>query len=262
MSHKVTEIFGRAIHVSVEGAGKPVVILEGGLGSTLEDWAMVQSAIGELTTTLSYDRAGLGKSDQAPAPRTAQDLVDDLAAVLDTIGLTGPFVVVGHSMGGLLVRLFAARHSADVLGMVLIDPSHEARYEAYDEVLTEDLRARNRRYLQDPARNSEQWNLPVSLEQVRESVGSFDFPLRVLARGLPDAPSSVWPSEALQKIEVNLQRRLLRLSPQSRFTVAEHSGHFIHHDQPDLVVDTIREVVEWIRCQPASGRSHSAGPSR
>ncbi len=251
MTMGVVQVADRAIHYSLLGSGGPLVVLEGGLGSTLSDWSAVQAAVAEFSAVFSYDRAGLGRSAPAPTPRTCHEMVQDLRAVLDAIGRIGPVVVVGHSMGGLLVRSFAARYPSDVVGMVLVDASHEDRYERFDEVLSEELRERTRRYLADPARNSEQWDVPACQTQVRESGRAYGFPLRVLARGVPDQPSAIWPSEALQKIEVELQRQTTRLSTNSRFVVAERSGHFIQRDQPELVVDAIREIVEMVRAERA-----------
>ena len=249
MTMGVVEVAARAIHYSLVGRGAPLVVLESGLGSTLSDWSAVQAAVAEFSAVFSYDRAGLGRSTPAPTPRTCHEMVQELRAVLEAIGQNGPVVVVGHSMGGLLVRSFAARYPSDVVGMVLVDASHEDRYERFHEVLSEELRERMRRYLADPTRNSEQWDVMACQAQVREYSRAYSFPLRVLARGVPDQPSDIWPSGALQKIEVELQRQTTGLSTNSRFVVAEQSGHFIQRDQPELVVDAIREIVEMARTE-------------
>ena len=250
MTAEFVDVSGRVMHYSLVGSGWPLVVLESGLGSTVSDWSTVQSAVAAYSAVFSYDRAGLGGSEPAPTPRTCQEMVEDLRAVLAAIGQTGPYVLVGHSMGGLLVRLFAACYPADVIGMVLVDASHEDRYERFGEVFTEELRERTRRYLADPTRNSEQWDVLTCQRQVREAATKlFSFPLRVLARGLPDEPSTVWPSEALQRIEVDLQRQMSRLSLNSKFKVAERSGHFIQHDEPEFVVDAIRELIDEARKQ-------------
>ena len=213
------------------------------MGDTAATWARVQPALAQFTTVCSYDRAGLGQSDPAPHPRTVRDLVADLRALFYNAPLTGPFILVGHSYGGQIVRLFTAHHPTDVLGLVLVDPSHEDKYDRFESVLSPDLIARQRRFLADPPRNSEELDLPASSAQMQAAPELPPVPLIVLTRGLPDAPSSLWPSAALQRMERELQGALARLSPQGRQIMAEASGHFIHQDQPVLVIAAIREIL-------------------
>jgi pimeloyl-ACP methyl ester carboxylesterase len=107
------------------GAGSPTILLEAGLGGDSSSWVFVQPRLSQLTRVCSYDRAGYLFSDPGPMPRTADANVDDLHEVLEAARISGPFLAVGHSLGGLLVRLYAARYPADVIGMVLLDPSVE-----------------------------------------------------------------------------------------------------------------------------------------
>lgn len=237
----------RRLYVSRAGDGRPIVILEGGLGSTSHTWALVQPSIAQFTSVCSYDRAGLGRSDPAVTPRTCQDMVNDLHTMLTLAGITPPYVLVGHSMGGLIVRLYAAQHPDSVVGMVLIDTSHEDKHIHFESVLSEDLIQRNRAYLDDPFRNSELLDVPASTSQVRSARRLFDCPLIILARGLPDEPSAIWPSESLQRIEVDLQRELAGISTRGTFIFAEKSHHFIQRDEPELVIESIRQVVEVAR---------------
>jgi pimeloyl-ACP methyl ester carboxylesterase len=235
------------LYVSHAGSGHPVAILESGLGSASDTWELVQPAIAQFTRVWSYDRAGLGKSDPAPVPRTCQDMVNDLHAMLTSANVTPPYVLVGHSFGGLVVRLFAAQYPDKIAGMVLVDASHEDRYIHFEEVFSESQIARSRAYLNDPSRNSEHLNVIASNSQVRSARSAFNFPLFVLARGQPDELSSIWPSESLQNIEVNLQRELTNISTRGTFILAEKSGHFIQLDQPELVVESVHQVVEMAR---------------
>lgn len=116
---------GRRLNFRCAGRGSPTVLFEGGFAATSLAWSKVQSEVALAHKACSYDRAGYGFSDPGPLPRdgaaTAKDLDDGLRAA----GLTGPFVLVGHSAGGLYVRLFADRRPGDVVGMVLVDPSIE-----------------------------------------------------------------------------------------------------------------------------------------
>lgn len=242
----------RRLYLSYAGKGLPTVILEGGLGSASKTWASVQPAIAQFTRVCSYDRAGLGQSDPAPTPRTCQDMVDDLHTLLTRAHITPPYILVGHSMGGLNVRLYASQHVNEVVGMILVDSSHEDKHIHFEKVMSEDLIIRNRTYLENPSRNSEHLDVLASMAQIRGSKREFDFPLMILARGLPDEPSPVWPSADLQRIEVDLQRELQKNSPKSSFMIAEKSGHFIQNDEPGLIVDSIRQIVEMARQQMKS----------
>jgi pimeloyl-ACP methyl ester carboxylesterase len=110
------------------------VILDTGLGDSSVNFHPLQESIAELTRVCSFDRAGYGWSEPGPEPRTSQQIVDELATLLDTAGESGPYVLAGHSFGGLNMILFAAEHPDDVAGVVLIDSSHPEQTEALAEV--------------------------------------------------------------------------------------------------------------------------------
>jgi pimeloyl-ACP methyl ester carboxylesterase len=231
----------RRIFYTCLGAGYPTVVIEAGMGDTSESWTHIQTAVARFTRVLTYDRAGMGQSDVPARPRTCQDMVDDLSALLAGAQIGPPYVLVGHSFGGLLVRLFASQRPQDVTGMALVDASHEDRTEGFEKVLSPELIARNRAYLADPSKNSEFVDRIPSEKQVRDARRSFDFPIIVLTRGLPDEPDPVWPAE-LQQVEFNLQSEYLKLSPYSSQVIAQKSGHEIQKDQPELVVEAIRNL--------------------
>lgn len=124
---------GRYIALYCEGTGSPTVVFDSGLGAGAQAWSRVQPEIAKATRACAFDRPGYGASDEGPAPRDAAHIVDDLKAGLDAAGIAGPYVLVGHSMGGYDMRLFANLHAEDVVGMVLVDPSidgNEARLRA------------------------------------------------------------------------------------------------------------------------------------
>ena len=114
---------GRRMNLVCMGQGSPTVILESGLGSHVFVWGLVQYKIARNTRTCAYERAGMGVSDEGHGPRDAAAVDADLDALLHAAGLSGPYVVVGHSIGSYYTRLFADTHPRDVAGMVLIDPS-------------------------------------------------------------------------------------------------------------------------------------------
>jgi pimeloyl-ACP methyl ester carboxylesterase len=123
---QMVDIGGRRIHLLVTGndTGQPAIILEAGMASFSSNFAWVQNELAGTTRVVSYDRAGLGWSDPASEPHDAQQSARDLHAALQKAGIPGPYVVAGHSYGGMVVRAFADLYPDEVAGMVLIDASH------------------------------------------------------------------------------------------------------------------------------------------
>lgn len=130
---------GRRMNLYCVGHGSPSVIFEAGLGDQIRAWAMVQPAIAKITRACSYDRAGLGFSDPSGRPGIATNAVDDLHRLLAAASIKPPYVLVGHSLGGLYMQLFADRHRSEVAGMVLVDPvsfDQGLRYGQLDPFMT------------------------------------------------------------------------------------------------------------------------------
>lgn len=135
---------GRSLNLYCTGTGSPTVILESGIAGAAYDWRQVQARVAAQTRVCSYDRAGMGRSPAGPLPRDTRAEVADLEALLPAAEIRPPYVLVGHSMGGYNVRLFASRHPQDVAGLLLVDPSVEDQipriYAAAPAVATNDRR--------------------------------------------------------------------------------------------------------------------------
>jgi pimeloyl-ACP methyl ester carboxylesterase len=242
----LVDIGGRRLHLSCGGSGSPTVILEAGLGDPLTTWKAVQPAVAETTRVCSYDRAGLGTSDRDPrtAFRTSRAVVDDLSKLLRAAGVSGPYVLVGHSLGGAHIRLYATRFPRDVVGMVLVDASHEDQYARVEATgFSPPTPA--------PSDNSERMDMVASLDEVGQEKWRGDIPLVVLSHGRPIAeglPNIT--AEQIARVEVvwaDLQRDLASRSSLGRLLVAERSGHYVHVEEPSLVIGAIREVVAAVR---------------
>ncbi len=124
---QLVDMGGYQMHIYCIGQGSPTVMLEAGSGDSSLIWAKVQPEISEVTRVCSYDRAGLGWSDSSPYPRTANTMVEELHTLMTNAKIDGPYVFVGHSLGGMLVRMFAHEYPDEIVGMVLVDSLHEAR---------------------------------------------------------------------------------------------------------------------------------------
>jgi pimeloyl-ACP methyl ester carboxylesterase len=119
---RLVDVGGHRLHILDKGNGHPTVVFEAGLPGSVLSWNQVQKELARVVRVVSYDRAGLGWSDPGPEPRTAERIVEELHSLLDRAAIPGPYILVGHSFGGLTTRLFAARYPNEVAGLVLLDP--------------------------------------------------------------------------------------------------------------------------------------------
>ena len=243
---RLIDIGGRKLEMMRAGQGSPTVVFDAGLGYTLDTWSNILPRVAELTTAVSYSRAGMGASEPASSPRTLDAIVDDLRSLLEKAGLTGPYVLVGHSIGGLYMRYFATKYPAEVAGLVLVDGSHERQAIEFAKLTG----------APPPPRPAPDPKQPASLEIAGfgpiMTAGSFG-----LAGKLPDVPMAVLTAARLgtslqetperRKVWRDLHAELFQQSSYGIHIVTAKSGHFIHRDEPDLVVDAIRFVVEAAR---------------
>lgn len=258
----LVNIGSHKLHIRCVGpqGATPTVILEAGGGASSKDWSLVQDLLSPRVKTCAYDRAGLGWSEPGPAPRTMRQEVFELHSLLEAIKLPGPFVLVGHSIGGLLVRLYTQQYGSDVVGIVLVDPLHEnamvgsVRFGGWVR-LREKATARpvpeprregkpsthynpNEDYL---AEEFQQMFLSRKLKP--EPLGKR--PLILLAAGRrsrpPGTSEELWAQLRVEKDGQKID--LSRLSSNSRFVLDASSGHAIQLDNPQLVARAIEDVL-------------------
>src|SRR5215210_2814868 len=152
----LVDIGGRRLYITCTGEGSPTVILEHGMATESGSWAQVQQAVARFTRVCAYDRAGRGKSDPAPKPRTSEDMVADLHTLLANAYLPGPYILVGNSLGGFNARLYAHKYPGEVAGLVLVDSMHPDQFARIEQALPpetpndpEDFKAFRRSFTQD-----------------------------------------------------------------------------------------------------------------
>ncbi len=262
----LVDIGGRSLYLDCRGSGGPTVILEAGAGNdgrvwdtvALEDAAKVPvlPAVAEFARVCAYDRPNTfldpdhpSRSDSVSTPRTAAEIVADLHELLTADDVPGPYVMVGHSFGGLVTRLYASTYPDDVVGLVLVDAVHDDWWEALDNALTPVQRDAA---AAEPAEfpGLERIDTDASADQMREAAATSPLqliPLVVLTHGRPwDWPPG-FPVDAIEAIWRPLQDDLVALVPDARLVVAEQSRHHIQIDEPNLVTEAIRQVVDAVR---------------
>ena len=265
------------LHIHCTGEGSPAVIFESGLGGTSLDWSRVQPAVSEFTRACSYDRAGYGWSEPGPSPRHAARLAAELDRLLLSAGVPPPYVLVGHSFGGLTVRIYAARRAPTVAGLVLVDAVHERQFQhlraagvrtptaptgrrfvitnpgIVPEGLPESVKPLARRLAAMPkavrALYGELEWMRTSARQVGAIRQVPDTPVVVLSRGPRPGDASL-ETERLDGAWLDLQHHLAGSMNNGALQVVDDSGHHIHLDRPKQVVAAIRALVEAIRTEP------------
>ena len=243
---RLVDIGGRSLYLDCRGAGSPTVVLEAGMGGGVAGWSPVHDQIAASTRVCAYDRAGRGSSDRR-GKHTLADAATDLRSLLTAAGEAGPFVVVGHSLGGDYARIFADRYRDEIAGVVLVDAFTPDLEATFIHPLLGELRAEYESRL-DGLRAQvamvEDLDWAASEAQLRAS-SLLGLPIAVLSapRAEPrlDAPTN----EAIANARIAGYESL---SPgQVRFELAWGAGHMIQFDRPDLVVSTVVRLVESAR---------------
>ena len=237
------DVGGFRLNLRCDGEGSPAVILEAGAGDTLATWEWVLPGVRKLTRVCAYDRAGLGRSDPGPKPRTSARIVAELRELLRRAHVPPPYVLVGHSFGGLNVRLFASRNPGEVSGLVLVDATPEDYPEIEDSLHSpgEREKLRTSRAVAPQAFTDELEAMVESAASVRAAHVPSGLPIVILTAAHGDG------SPAFRTAWTTLQRRMAGTFPSGRQIIAEQSDHYIQFDEPELVVSAIRELVAAAR---------------
>lgn len=284
-----------SLYLFERGAGEPVVLFESGIGATHLNWRYIQESIAQFSSTVSYDRAGLGWSGPCRTPRTPGNIATELHEALQRGGVTPPYVLVGHSFGGLVMRRFALLYPDEVAGIVLIDPMRCEEWPPLDPSKQSQL---------DLGRKLIRFALPVTycglarllvsllfcraarlshqiagaagvhsrhvLDRLKTEVRKmprevwpavaahwsrpgFFAGLRSHIQSIPETVSEMHAAEPILETPITVltpgnaeplsQDQLERIGGNIQQVIAAQSEHWIHLDEPDLVIDSIRVMV-------------------
>jgi pimeloyl-ACP methyl ester carboxylesterase len=254
----LVEIGGRRLFLYCLGEGERTILLEAGLNAGHERWALVQPAAAAYGRVCSYDRAGIGWSDPATTPRTSADVVADLQRLITAAQLPGPYVLAGHSLGALHVRLFADTYPAEVFGLLLVDPVHEdwwSRAAATlpppapeEAALVTALRTDLLAVGGDPQANREGVDIAASAAQLRATGDLGLLPLIVLTAGEADLVPAALPAQvraALVRLwQEELPADLARRTPNAMRLTVPGGGHDLPRQRPDVIVAALKTLVE------------------
>ncbi|MBE0672353.1 MAG: alpha/beta hydrolase [Anaerolineales bacterium] len=271
---QMVDVDGHRLHINCTGTGSPTVIIEAGLGDWSTGWRDVQQGVAKATRVCTYDRAGWGWSEAGPLPRDAAQFANELHTLLQNANIPGPYVMVGHSLGGLAVRVFVNDYASEVAGVVLVD-SMSPRQFNQSQIATQ---------FQADA-ESQPFSVPAMLARFG-IVRLLARPLGIMPSGTPDEnayfsrmvrPQSAqtltnesqgMPSSSVEASAVKTfgdlplivltaklnpiqgwqewQTELLQLSSNSQHLFAE-SDHNIHFEKPGAAIAAILQIVQQIR---------------
>lgn len=265
---QLVDVGGYRLHINCTGSGSPTVVIVAGAGDWSTTWGVVQPEVAKATRVCTYDRPGLGWSEAGTLPGNAAQSAKELHTLLQNAKIPGPYVMVGHSLGGLIVRVFAHDYASEVLAVVLVDsmnPKQVTQSQSNFLALVYSLQAAFARigggqllmklgilpgmppgeaaywpqYIRPgslQASASEFHGLPASAAEAAAVKSFGDLPVTVLTAKLNDNPG--WPA---------WQTELVQLSSNSRHLFAENSGHTIQVDEPKAAVAAILQMVEQVR---------------
>lgn len=260
------DVGGHDLHLESRGAGEPVIVVDTGFGNPSETWRYIQEALAESAQVVLYDRAGYGNSDPGPLPRDADRIVGELARLLEVAEISPPYVLVGHSLGGLHVLHYAARYPSRTAALVLLDPAPmpalvSERYpglfammdsvtrelEAIADGLEQSDRADDlaRAPFQRTLASEHRMLIGRDGEILAEDSLDPGIPVVVIASEVPN-PAFGDSAAAFQSFWIQESRALALSSFKGRFLLAIGSGHHIHQDAPDLVIDVIEELLDQL----------------
>jgi pimeloyl-ACP methyl ester carboxylesterase len=276
---RLIEVGGRLSHIYCTGQGSPTILLESGLDDRGSwSWVGIRDQLSQLSRVCAYDRAGLMWSEPRDGPRDAERIAGELHALLAAASEPPPYVLVGHSLGGLLVRVFDGRYPGEAAGFVFVDASHpeqDHRFPAELRHLIEKRKSEpDQRWLfrfiapyrifapERPTPRTAYWwrsfpdgvlaesrAIDAMSEQASRTTTLGNRPVVVLTAGVPLTMPGVSTegNAAVRRTWVDLHGELAALSTNADHRIIDGAGHYVHEDRPEAVITAVRDIVAAVR---------------
>jgi pimeloyl-ACP methyl ester carboxylesterase len=270
---RLVDIGGYSLHLDCRGEGSPTIVMDAGLGKSSLDWALIQPQLARETKVCTYDRAGMGWSDPGPGPRTPSHIASELHVLLHNAGVAGPYLLVGHSLAGKNLRMFANDYPAEIAGMVLIDARSELVEASADQpAFAAALEAQAAQYA--VARRfgiarlfgGSLMGLPQISPALATQMALFETDSSAVATTTQEGVNRTADDVTLAGSDLGsmpliviaagsnmtdpawsaAQTSMADLSTNGRLVVAEGSGHAVHLERPEIVIDALSRLVAEI----------------
>ncbi|MDT8861148.1 alpha/beta hydrolase [Alkalihalobacillus sp. MEB130] len=214
------------------------VVFDSGYGDDSTSWDPVLKEVLKFTKVFVYDRAGIGKSEKSNLPRTSQNMVKELNTLLISLNISPPYVLVGHSFGGVNVRLYTDEYPEDIAGLVLVDTTPADYRETFLPTMSNEFQETYRKQF---VYESDYNEFMASLKQLKELKKELHLPMIVISAGRKQHYS-----KQSQKLWNDMQKQLSETSTKGEFVLASKSAHYIQNDQPEIVVQAIKRMCSKI----------------
>lgn len=233
----------------IKGTGSPTIIFESGLGTPLNNWNIIQENISTNYKTISYDRKGIGGTPVTDSPRSIENLVMDLDTLISQNEIDGPIVLVGHSLGGHIVRKYQQLFPSKIVGLFLIDPTNEYIYEEVFNQMPQSVAdsmkiAWDNSYKKGPIGVYNEWKEVYNIDQImRKCPLPSNIPITILA--------SNQESAFLTKKNVQIKKELFSDWKKDKENViilsTSNSGHYIHYGEPEWVTNELETFLKNLK---------------
>jgi len=250
-SLQFVEIRGKKQYYVNKDEGNPVVVFVSGLGPTMDDFFEIQNKISKTTQTFCYDRAGVGKSEPFNNDRSLENISSELKELLEKVKISKPFILVGHSRGGLIARFFANKYPDKICGLILIDPALPEHRSMKRSLRTDKEKVEFDAFYNSFCTDSIKYSATIRSEFNAADSASIsgknfpsNIPITIIASNKITKDKY---SKADTKIKVDLLNAYLKTAPQIKLILTNKSGHFIHEDEPKLVVKEILLMINKIK---------------
>ncbi|PET71266.1 alpha/beta hydrolase [Bacillus sp. AFS001701] len=217
----------------------PTLVFDSGYAWTLNNWNPIRDEVSKFAKMFIYDRAGIGESETDERPRHSKQIVENLRTLLQEANVKPPYVLIGHSFGGLNVRLYASTYPEEVAGVILLDSCHEDQNKKMAPLFSKEV---YEDYMSGFPYESSLEVFEESLEQIRAAKSFGNIPLIVVTGGLQ-------PHHTLESMNawMSFQKELATLSTNSKHIIVEDAGHAIHINNPQAVINVIKDMLEIVK---------------